>query len=73
MKHSVKISVSREPPGVALMRCRKVTVRERFLRWMLGEKRMLTVIIPGHTIETVSIEELPGKGGGALEPTAHSG
>jgi len=59
MKHSMKISVSRRPPKMMLMRCRKVMVRERFLRLLLGEKRSVTVIVPGGTVETVSIEELP--------------
>ena len=62
MKHRLKISVSREPPGMALVRCRKVSVRERFLRLLFGEKRKVTVIVPGDTVETVSIEELPGGG-----------
>ena len=71
MKHRMKISVSREPPGMALMRCRNVGVRERFLRWLFGEKRRVTVIVPGDTVETVSIEELPEKGGGAGEYPSH--
>ena len=64
MKHRLKISVSRERPDIALMRCRKVSVRERFLRRLFGEKRSVTVIVPGDTVETVSIEELP-EGGAA--------
>ena len=62
MKHSLKISVSRDPPDMTLMRCRRVTVRERVLRWLFGAKRSLTVIVPGDTVEKVSIEELPEKG-----------
>ena len=62
MKHSLKISVSREPPSMALVHCRKVSVRERFLRLLLGEKRRVTVIVPGDTVEKVSIEELPEGG-----------
>ena len=62
MKHRLKISVSRRPPAMALMRCRKVSVRERFLRLLFGEKRRVTVIVPGDTVEKVSIEELPEEG-----------
>ena len=64
MKHSMKISVSRDPPSMTLVRCRKIPVRERFLRLLFGEKRRVTVIVPGDTVETVSIEELP-EGGAA--------
>ena len=73
MKHQLKISVSREPPAMNLMRCRRVSVRERFLRWLFGEKRRVTVIVPGDTVETVSIEELPEKGGDAGGCTIPSG
>ncbi|MCL2343199.1 MAG: hypothetical protein FWC62_04795 [Firmicutes bacterium] len=69
MKHRLTIRVSRDPPKMALVRCRQVSVRERFLRWLFGEKRRVTVIVPGDSVETVSIEELPGtpKGGGEAD------
>ena len=41
-------------------------MRERFLRLLFGEKRRVTVIVPGDTVETVSIEELP-RGSDATE------
>jgi len=62
MKHKLKISISRDPPEMRILRCRRVSVRERFLRFLFGEKRMVTVIIPGDTIETVTVEELPEEG-----------
>ena len=67
MKHRLKIHVSRDPPRMALVRCRKMSVRERFLCWLFGAKRQLMVIVPGDTVETVSIEELPEMGGRADE------
>ena len=73
MKHKMKISVSREPLGMKLVHCRKVSMRERFLRLIFGEKRTVTVIIPGDTVETVSIEELPEKGAGLIEPAHPTG
>ena len=59
MRHQLKISVSRDPPELHLVRCRQIPVRERFLRWLFGKKRRVTVIVPGDTVETVSIEEVP--------------
>ena len=73
MKHQLKICVSRDPPEMRLVRCRRIPVRERFLRWLFGEKRGVTVIIPGDTVETVSIVEQPEKGGGLDERANHSG
>ena len=58
MKHNLRISVSRDPPSMTLARCRKIPVREWFLRLLFGKVRPVTVIVPGDTIETVSIEEL---------------
>ena len=73
MKHQLKICVSRDPPEMRLVRCRRIPMRERFLRWLFGEKRGVTVIIPGDTVETVSIVELPEKGGGLGECASHTG
>jgi len=62
MRHQLKISISRDPPNMTLVHCRRVSVRERFLRLLFGEKRKITVIVPGDTVEKVSIVELPEKG-----------
>jgi len=73
MRHQLKISVSRDPPEMRLVRCRRIPVRERFLRWLFGETRGVTVIIPGDTVETLSVEELPEEGGKPGERTDHAG
>ena len=72
MKHRMVIRVSRDPPEMHLAHCKKIPVRERFLRWAFGKKRPLTVIVPGDTVETISIEEVP-KGGSAGERTNDAG
>ena len=58
MKHNLRISVSRDPPSMTLVHCRKIPVRERFLRLLFGAVRPLTVIVPGDTVETVCVEEV---------------
>jgi len=40
---------------------------------MFGEMRGVTVIVPGDTVETVSIVKLPEKGGGLGECANHAG
>ncbi|MFA5638375.1 MAG: hypothetical protein WC961_05795 [Anaerovoracaceae bacterium] len=63
MKHTLRISVSKEPPGGGIVSCRHVTVRERMLRFLLGDKRRLTVIVPGDSVESLSINEISKEGG----------
>ena len=60
MKHNLQISVSKKPPDGGAVRCQRVTMRERLLSYLFGEKRRVMVIVPGDTVESVSITELPG-------------
>ena len=62
MKHNLHISVSKEPKTDGIASCRKVTIRERLLRFFLGEKRRLVVLIPGDSVGEISIGEME-KGG----------
>jgi len=58
MGHTLKISVSREPPvGGGIVGLRHVTMRERLVRFLLGDQRKLTVIVPGDSVKTLSIVE----------------
>lgn len=61
MKHMLRISVSREPKSGEIVGCRHVTVRERLLRILLGDKRQLTVIVPGESVRALSIIEVGGE------------
>ena len=73
MKHNLQISVSRKPPEGGVVRCRgvvrcqRVTMRERILRYLFGEKRRVIVIVPGDSVECVSVTELADGGGTADE------
>jgi len=58
MKHNLKISICKEAPGGGIVRCRNITLRERLLKRLFGEKRKVTVIVPGDSVECVSIQEL---------------
>lgn len=60
MKHTLRISVSKEPQGGGIVGCRLVTMRERLLRLLLGDKRRLTVIVPGDSVKALSIVEEVG-------------
>lgn len=62
MKHTLRISVSKEPQGGGIIGCRHVTMRERLLRLLLGDKQRLTVIVPGDSVRALSIIEEGGEG-----------
>lgn len=58
MEHNLKISVSKNPmnDGVAVLR--SISIRERFLRFLLGGKQKLTIIVPGDTVRELAICEV---------------
>lgn len=68
MKHHMTISVSKAvPPDGGIMDCRRITMRERILRFLFGEKKRLTIIVPGDSVDEVDIRQ---RGGGSRESTA---
>lgn len=66
MKHNLKISVSKMPQTGGIVTCRNVTLRERILRFLLGDKQRVTILIPGDSVEELAICEIR-KGGNELE------
>ena len=59
MEHVLEIS-TRRPPGGGIAHCKRVTVRERLLRFLLGDKLKLTVIVPGDSVKALHIIEERG-------------
>ena len=55
MEHNLKISVSKKPKSDGILSCRSISVRERILRFLLGRKQKLTILVPGDSVEEVSI------------------
>jgi hypothetical protein len=66
MKHTLQISVSKKPVNGGAVSVRNVSVRERLMRFLFGEKVRLTVIVPDNTVEELSIREI-AEGGLAHE------
>jgi hypothetical protein len=60
MSHTLKIGVSKEPPNGRIVSCRRVDLRERLLRFLLGEKYRLTILVPGDSVKSLSIIEEGG-------------
>ena len=55
MQHTLRISVSRRPQSGGVVAIRNVSVRERLLRFLLGEKHKLTILVPGDTVSDIEI------------------
>lgn len=55
MKQNLKISVSKEPKANGILSCRTISVRERILRFLLGGKQKITILVPGDSVEEVAI------------------
>lgn len=55
MKQNLKISVLKEPKANGILSCRTISVRERILRFLLGEKQRITILVPGDSVEEVAI------------------
>ena len=62
MKHKLKISVSKEPQMGGIVTCRNISIRDRVLRFLFGDKRRVTVLVPGDSVSEIAICET-GKGG----------
>ena len=58
MKHKLKINISDNDRDLGIVKCRNVTLRERFLQYLLGRKQRVTIIVPGNSVKSVDICEV---------------
>ena len=63
MRHSLRISVSKDPQTAGIVTCRNITIRERLLKFLLGDKQRVTVLIPGDSVGEIAICEGTKEGG----------
>lgn len=57
MEHQVSISVSKHPQA-GTVSLKRVTIRERLLRWLLGAPAHLLVIAPDDSVKRLQIQPL---------------
>lgn len=62
MKHNLKISVSDTPKSGGVVACRKFSLRKKLLDKLFGPIEKVTLIVPGKTVDCISISET-GEGG----------
>lgn len=60
MEHQVSISVSKRPQA-RTVNLKRVTIRERLLRWLLGAPTHLLVIAPNDSVKRLQIQPLKEK------------
>lgn len=67
MKYNLKISLAQGPESGGIVRCKTVSLRERVLRRLFGDMRRVTIIVPGDSVEELSVREVAEVGvhGGA--------
>lgn len=58
MRHTLQISVSKKPMNGGAVSVRRVSIRERLMRFLFGDTVRLTVIVPGNSVEELSIKEI---------------
>ena len=66
MKHNLNISVSKKPPAGGIIQCRNVSLREKLLTRLLGRREKVMILVPGNSVESVCITEVP-EGGAVCE------
>ena len=60
MKQKLKVSVSKSPRIDGVVTCRSRSVRERFLSLLFGDRRRITILIPGDCVREVAICDAEG-------------
>lgn len=62
MRQKLKVSVSKDPQSSGVVTCRSKSIREKFLSLLFGDKKRVTILIPGDRVDELAICETE-KGG----------
>ena len=63
MRHKVCIRVLDKPGSGSVVACRTVSLREKLLTLLLGPKQKVMVLVPGNSVDSIAITEVPMGGG----------
>ena len=69
MRHNLNIRVSDKPQNGGVVACRTLSIREKLFTLLLGPKQRVMVVVPGSSVESIAITEIP-MGGGVHEYAA---
>lgn len=68
MKHKLKISVANESPKGGIVTCKKKRVKRGLFKRLFGiDPDKVTIIIPGDSVQDVTIQEVAETGGAKNE------
>lgn len=59
MNHGLKICLAPKADAGGVVAMRSICLRERLLRFLLGEERKLMVIVPGNSVDEIEITNKP--------------
>ena len=62
MRHKVCIRVLDKPGSGDVVACRMVNLREKLLTLLLRPKQKVMVLVPGNSVDSIAITELPNGG-----------
>jgi len=63
-EHTLTISVSKKPRADSIVNFRSISIREKFLRLLFGIPCKMTILVPGDSVEKLSICEVNKEGRG---------
>lgn len=63
VKHNLKISVSKEPKQDGIVACKQMNPKDRKFKSMLNGMQGVMIIVPGNSVEDITICEVDSKGG----------
>ena len=64
MNHKLKVSVSKEPPQDAVVTCKRAKLKSKLFKKLFGDSQKVTIIIPGDSVQDVTIREVEKSNGG---------
>ncbi len=68
MKHKLKISVADESPRGGIVTCKKKTMKRGLFKKLFGcNPDKVTIIIPGDSVQDVTIQKVVEEGGAKIE------
>lgn len=57
MRHHLNLDLADHQPCEKVVRVRRVTLRERLARLVLGEPKKFTLVVPGDSVDQVTITQ----------------
>lgn len=57
MRHNLNLNLGSQVDREKVVGLRNITLRERFARFLLGDKKKFTIVVPGDSVDQVTITQ----------------